>query len=48
MIEQTLGSSLACRVILLYEACKRIFRSLVMLRDNKIENPWRKYGNIPL
>ena len=23
-------------------------RSLVMLRDKKLENPWRKHGNIPL
>ena len=23
-------------------------RSLMMLRDKKVENPWRKHGNIPL
>ena len=27
---------------------KRICRSLVMLRDKKLDNPWRKHGNIPL
>ncbi len=27
---------------------RRICRSLVMLRDKKIEEPWRKHGNIPL
>jgi len=27
---------------------KRICRSLVMLRTKKLENPWRKHGNIPL
>jgi len=26
----------------------RICRSLAMLRDKKLENPWRKHGNIPL
>ncbi|HIJ63917.1 MAG TPA: acyl-CoA carboxylase subunit beta [Rhodospirillaceae bacterium] len=26
----------------------RICRSLNMLRDKKLENPWRKHGNIPL
>jgi propionyl-CoA carboxylase beta chain len=30
------------------ETRKRICRSLVMLKDKKIENPWRKHGNIPL
>jgi acetyl-CoA carboxylase carboxyltransferase component len=35
-------------VILPHETRKRISRSLVMLRDKKIENPWRKHGNIPL
>lgn len=34
--------------ILPHETRKRICRSLVMLRDKKIENPWRKHGNIPL
>jgi propionyl-CoA carboxylase beta chain len=27
---------------------KRICRSLAMLKDKKLENPWRKHGNIPL
>ncbi|MCP3672304.1 MAG: acyl-CoA carboxylase subunit beta [Gammaproteobacteria bacterium] len=27
---------------------KRICRSLSMLRDKDLENPWRKHGNIPL
>ena len=27
---------------------KRICRSLAMLRDKKLENPWRKHDNIPL
>jgi propionyl-CoA carboxylase beta chain len=27
---------------------KRICRSLSMLRTKKLENPWRKHGNIPL
>ena len=26
----------------------RICRSLAMLRDKKLDNPWRKHGNIPL
>ena len=35
-------------VILPHETRKRICRSLVMLRGKKLENPWRKHGNIPL
>ena len=35
-------------VILPHETRKRICRSLVMLQNKKIENPWRKHGNIPL
>ncbi|MEI7732116.1 MAG: acyl-CoA carboxylase subunit beta [Verrucomicrobiota bacterium] len=35
-------------VILPHETRKRICRSLVMLRDKKLENPWRKHGSIPL
>jgi propionyl-CoA carboxylase beta chain len=35
-------------VIQPHETRKRICRSLTMLRDKKIENPWRKHGNIPL
>ncbi len=30
------------------ETRRRICRSLVMLKDKKLENPWRKHGNIPL
>ena len=35
-------------VILPSETRKRICRSLAMLKDKKLENPWRKHGNIPL
>jgi propionyl-CoA carboxylase beta chain len=35
-------------VILPHETRRRICRSLVMLKDKKLENPWRKHGNIPL
>ncbi|MBV6424820.1 MAG: Propionyl-CoA carboxylase beta chain [Steroidobacteraceae bacterium] len=35
-------------VIQPHETRKRICRSLVMLRDKKIDEPWRKHGNIPL
>ncbi|WP_026224899.1 acyl-CoA carboxylase subunit beta [Methyloversatilis thermotolerans] len=35
-------------VIMPRETRKRICRSLAMLRDKQIENPWRKHGNIPL
>jgi propionyl-CoA carboxylase beta chain len=35
-------------VIQPHETRKRIARSLVMPKDKKIENPWRKHGNIPL
>jgi propionyl-CoA carboxylase beta chain len=35
-------------VILPHETRKRIGRSLIMLKDKKLENPWRKHGNIPL
>ena len=35
-------------VILPHETRKRICRSLIMLQDKKIENPWKKHGNIPL
>ena len=48
MVKQTLTSRRACQVILTHETRKRICRSLVMLRDKKLENPWRKHGNIPL
>ncbi len=35
-------------VIMPRESRKRICRSLAMLREKKLENPWRKHGNIPL
>ena len=35
-------------VIQPHETRERICRSLVMLRDKKVEDPWRKHGNIPL
>jgi propionyl-CoA carboxylase beta chain len=35
-------------VILPHETRKRICRSLTMLKDKKLDNPWRKHGNIPL
>jgi propionyl-CoA carboxylase beta chain len=35
-------------VILPHATRKRICRSLAMLRHKKLENPWRKHGNIPL
>ena len=35
-------------VILPHNTRKRICRSLVMLKDKKVDNPWRKHGNIPL
>jgi len=35
-------------VIMPNETRKRICRSLAMLKGKKLENPWRKHGNIPL
>jgi propionyl-CoA carboxylase beta chain len=35
-------------VIMPHATRKRICRSLAMLRDKQLENPWRKHGNIPL
>lgn len=35
-------------VIMPHETRKRLCRSLAMLRDKKLQNPWRKHGNIPL
>ncbi len=35
-------------VIMPNETRKRICRSLSMLKRKKLENPWRKHGNIPL
>ncbi|WP_461519361.1 acyl-CoA carboxylase subunit beta [Porticoccus sp.] len=35
-------------VIMPHHTRKRVARSLSMLREKHIENPWRKHGNIPL
>lgn len=35
-------------VIMPHETRKRICRSLTMLREKELENPWKKHGNIPL
>ena len=35
-------------VIMPHSTRKRVARSLAMLRNKSIENPWRKHGNIPL
>jgi len=35
-------------VIMPHSTRKRICRSLSMLKDKELENPWRKHGNIPL
>ena len=35
-------------VIMPHATRKRITKSLEMLKDKKLENPWRKHGNIPL
>jgi len=35
-------------VIMPHETRKRICRSLAMLREKKVQNPWRKHSNIPL
>jgi propionyl-CoA carboxylase beta chain len=35
-------------VIMPHGTRKRICRSLAMLREKQLENPWRKHGNIPL
>ena len=35
-------------VILPHETRKRLCRSLAMLRDKQLENPWRKHNNLPL
>jgi propionyl-CoA carboxylase beta chain len=35
-------------VIMPHNSRNRICRSLRMLKDKKLENPWRKHGNIPL
>ena len=35
-------------VIMPHNTRTRVCRSLAMLREKKMENPWRKHGNIPL
>ena len=35
-------------VVMPHETRKRVCRSLAMLKDKKLDNPWRKHGNIPL
>lgn len=35
-------------VIMPHTTRKRVARSLAMLRNKSVENPWRKHGNIPL
>ena len=35
-------------VIMPHSTRKRVARSLAMLKNKNIENPWRKHGNIPL
>ncbi|MGL1834135.1 acyl-CoA carboxylase subunit beta [Rhodocyclaceae bacterium SMB388] len=35
-------------VIMPHATRKRICRSIAMLRDKQLDNPWRKHGNIPL
>ncbi|APR04560.1 acyl-CoA carboxylase subunit beta [Thauera chlorobenzoica] len=35
-------------VIMPHETRKRVCRSLAMLKDKQLDNPWRKHGNIPL
>jgi len=35
-------------VIMPHSTRQRVARSLAMLRDKKLENPWKKHGNIPL
>ena len=35
-------------IIMPHTTRQRICRSLTMLKDKKLENPWRKHGNIPL
>lgn len=35
-------------VIMPHETRQRICRSLLMLANKKVDNPWRKHGNIPL
>ena len=35
-------------IVMPHETRERVCRAFAMLRDKKLENPWRKHGNIPL
>ena len=35
-------------IIIPHSTRKRLIKSLRMLRNKKLENPWKKHGNIPL
>ena len=35
-------------VVMPRDTRKRLCRSLAMLRDKRLDNPWRKHGNVPL
>jgi propionyl-CoA carboxylase beta chain len=35
-------------VIMPHDTRRRVCRALAMLKEKKLENPWRKHGNIPL
>ena len=35
-------------VIMPHSTRKRLSRALAMLRNNKLENPWKEHDNIPL
>ncbi|AUN93979.1 acyl-CoA carboxylase subunit beta [Pseudazoarcus pumilus] len=35
-------------VVMPHETRKRVCRSLAMLKNKQLDNPWRKHGNIPL
>ncbi|MHA1569600.1 MAG: carboxyl transferase domain-containing protein, partial [Alphaproteobacteria bacterium] len=35
-------------VIMPHNTRRRVARALAMLRGKKLENPWKKHGNIPL
>jgi propionyl-CoA carboxylase beta subunit len=35
-------------IILPRETRKHVARALAMLQNKRVENPWKKHGNIPL
>jgi len=35
-------------IIMPHATRKRVCRSLALLRNKRLENPWRKHGNVPL